>query len=188
MNEGAAVDYFDVLGMRRALWVSPEGVRARFQEVSREHHPDAAGGGGGYDDVVGAAAVLQDPAKRLPHWLELHGVAYDARSTPPSAWVADEFPRVAALVHDAQQAVAKREAAGSALGKAVASRAVVEVNDRIVGMLEQLRERGLELDAELRAMEDAGEADVGVVSRCAVDYGFLGKWISQLRSAMASLV
>ncbi|QQL45125.1 hypothetical protein [Sulfuriroseicoccus oceanibius] len=188
MREEPMVDHFKALGVSRSLWLAPEDVRTRFQSLSRERHPDAEGGGDGYAAVVDAAAVLQDPAKRLPHWLALHGVEYDARSTPPSAWVADEFSRVAALVHAANEAVAKRDAATSALGQAVANRAVVEANDQIVEMLDQLRQRGQALDVELQAMEEAGEADVDVVSRCAVDYGFLGKWIGQLRTAMASLV
>ena len=189
MDASSKVDYYAVLGLKRQLHLEADAVRERFQQLSREAHPDAGSGSEeAYANLVTADSVLRDRARRVIHWMELHGVVHDPRAVSPSAWVPDTFGAVAEVVKSAADLKEKHENVTSALGRAVLDREKVILTDRVGALLEELRGRAGTLDERLATLDSGEEVDIEEISRLAVDAGFLQRWIDQLRSTMAGLV
>ena len=189
MDSPSTVDYFAVLGLSRQLSLSADAVRERFQELSRSVHPDAEGGSEeAYATLVAGEAVLRDRARRMIHWMALHGVTHNPRAVEPSAWVSETFGIVAERVKVAAELVAKGEAATSALGRAVVDREKVMLADSVKDLLDGLRGRAVALDDRLTELDAGDEVDIDEISRLAVDAGFVQRWIDQLRSTVATLV
>lgn len=183
------VDYFTAFGFKRRLSLPADTVRERFQELSRALHPDTEGGSEeNYAALVAGDALLRDRARRIIHWMALHGVTHDPRALEPSPWVPDTFGAVAELVKSASEVVVKSEAATSALGRAVVDREKVMIADSVKELLDDLRGRAALLDDRLAELDSGDEVDIDEISRLAVDAGFVQRWIDQLRSTMATLV
>lgn len=189
MKDSPPVDHFAALGLERRLSLSADAVRERFQELSRAVHPDTGGGSEeDYAALVAGAGVLGDRARRIVHWMALHGVAHDPRAVEPSRWVSETFGEVAELVKSASELVARSEAVTSALGRAVVDREKVMLADSAKELLDELRGRVAMLDERLVELDAGEEVDIDEISRLAVDGGFVQRWIDQLRSTVATLV
>lgn len=189
MDNAPQLDHFAALGFKRRLSLSPDAVRERFQELSRGAHPDVEGGQEEtYAALVAGDAVLRDRARRIVHWMALHGVTHDPRSVEPSPWVPETFGAVADIVKSAAELVAKTETVTSALGRAVVDRGKVILADSVYELLDELRGRALTLDERLAELDSSDEVDIDEISRIAVDAGFVQRWIDQLRATVATLV
>lgn len=189
MDSPPKVDHFAALKLKRQLSLSADAVRERFQELSRTAHPDAESGSEEtYAALVAGDAVLRDRARRIIHWMELHGVTHDARAVEPSPWVPETFGSVAEMVKFATELAAKSEAATSTLGRAVVDREKVMLTDSVKDLLDGLRGRASALDDRLAELDSGEEVDIDEISRLAVDAGFVQRWIDQLRATIATLV
>ncbi len=183
------LDHFAALELKRQLSLSADAVRERFQELSRVAHPDAEGGSEErYAALVAGDAVLRDRARRIIHWMALHGVTHDPRAVEPSPWVPETFGAVAEMVKSASELVVKSEAATSALGRAVVDREKVMLTDSVKELLDELRGRATALDNRLAELDSGEEVEIDEISRLAVDAGFVQRWIDQLRTTVATLV
>ena len=69
---------YERLGVERGLVMEDEALRAAFDEVTGEVHPDAGGEREEFARVREAYDALRSPGRRLRHWLETAGVAWEA--------------------------------------------------------------------------------------------------------------
>lgn len=117
------LDYFTCLGLPRLLTIDPDGLEAKFYELSRMFHPDF------YQDksetertislgnsalLNAAYRTLKDPIRRAEYLLQLEaGSAKDIRTQPP----ADLFEEILELQDDLEafrSASSKPDASGLA--------------------------------------------------------------------------
>ncbi len=185
-------DHFSALGLPRRAELDPEEVRAAFQERSRTLHPDAGGDPEAFEAANRAAAVLAEPASRLRHLAELEfGAPPDPAGAVDAATMA-LFEPTASVLAEADALIARREAATSAVGRALLERGAAELAGPLLAAGGAVRGRRGEALARL-AEVDAALASGGrerareLIGELARALAFLGKWEAQIAARVAAL-
>ena len=178
----AGIDAFAELGLPRDPAVSLDQVREAFREAGKSRHPDAGGGAGDFARLQEAMAMLSDPGSRLRHWLELEGIEGGMRG-PLGGGLMDLFGSVGGLLQEADGLIRERQAAGSALAKALMEGRVQAVREKLEVMQDRL-EREMESRCAAFAAIARGESDGWLIAR---ELTFLGKWRAQLRERYGAL-
>lgn len=176
------MDAFACLGLERRLGLDDHTLSAAFREAGKRNHPDSGGSVEEFEKVEQAFRVLKDPASRLKHWLELEGIAGDLRGSVSSELMT-MFTELGDLLQRADALIREREAATSALAKAMLEGRTQELRDeleKIVGKLESMVAQRV---AGFPAIESAN-ADGWEVAR---ELTFLTKWEGQVRERYGSL-
>lgn len=176
------MDGFDCLGLERRLQIDDEMLSAAFREAGKQHHPDSGGSAEGFEKVEQAHRVLKDPALRLKHWLELEGVPGNLRGSVGSELMT-MFTSLGDLLQRADALIREREAASSALAKAMLEGRTQELRDELEEVVGKLEVMVAQRVTEFSAIE-SGKADGWEVAR---DLAFLSKWQGQVRERFASL-
>lgn len=179
-------DCFALLGVPRRPRVDAEELKAAYLRLSAEAHPDAAGGDAArFREIQEAHRVLRHPASRLRHLLEVQFGAVE--NLPPSA-DQEMFLRVGAVLQRARDARQRRDAARSALARAllVADESAVrrDLEEAVLGVEEALAEadsREAVLDANWPAVEPLE------LARLASDRVYLMRWKSELAEGLFRL-
>jgi curved DNA-binding protein CbpA len=105
-------DHFAELGLLRRAWIDAEEVKLRHHALMAESHPDKSGGDGGRASRLNEARrVLENPASRLRHLLELEFPGLQSVEKPQPDW--DLFSRTGELARFAREVASKRDAAAS---------------------------------------------------------------------------
>lgn len=177
------MDAFARLGLPRRPDLSEETLREAFREAGRSAHPDAGGGGDDFQAMQEAYQLLSRPSRRLKHWLELNGVPGDERGTL-GADLMDHFSRTGGVVQEADALIRKREAALSALAKAMLEGETQRVRARIDGAQSALKEA---VDAKVALFPSVGEGGAADAWQLVRDLAFLEKWQAQLRERFGKL-
>jgi curved DNA-binding protein CbpA len=173
------MDAFEMLGLPRRPWLETRDVRAAFQRLSRDLHPDAAGGDAGRFVALNAAqAALSHPGARLRL---LAGESSPGAGGASSLGDAELFMVVGAIVQKARALRTKSAGATSALSRALlaadASRMCGDIDagiGRIDAALGAAEER-------LRAMDEIWPAvSVADLLTLAAQFDRLLKWKSEL--------
>ncbi len=196
-------DFFALLGEPRRPWLDPERVKETFHRLSRTEHPDqqiaveAAAGAERHDGAFArlnqAQSVLRDPKARLRHLLELEHpeVKLSGPANVP-ATLADLFAPVHGLLRETDELLAKKNAAPSALAKALLARqewALRERAEERLAGLEGLQDAALE---ELRAFDAGWEGRApgdaaGSLHDFYQRFAYLSRWTEQLRERLFQL-
>ena len=187
-------DHFASLGFERRAALDAEAVKARFQELGRELHPDAQDGDSqAFSALNEAQAVLSRPSARLRHLIELlwgaEAVA-SLRGGAMSTEVMERFAEIGAVLARADSLIARKAKAQSALARALLAGEEMEVNQALMeagGTLMRLR-RGLE--ATFPSLDEkiaTGGGEHESVEACR-DLSFAEKWQAQLQERMAALI
>jgi curved DNA-binding protein CbpA len=175
-------DAFATLGIFRKLTWSEDDLRQAFRDAGKSAHPDAGGTGTGFQTLQEALATLSSPSRRLKHWLQLQEVPGDDRgSLGPD--LMDAFSQVGAVLQDADSLIRKREAAQSALAKAMLEGSAQVLRERIEASQSTLET----LVAPRVATFDALERGGGDPWQTVRDLAFLEKWQAQLRERYGRL-
>lgn len=184
---GLAEDSFAVLGLGRCLRLNENDLERRYDERCREAHPDAGGDRAEFQALQRAFAVLKSPGRRLRHWLELEGEAFDPRGEMDHEVMA-HFGDLSAALRHADEISRRQGDARSALTRSLAQREALAVQDEL-GRLRELtagliadcggRFEGFERRGASASREEAGETARTLL--------FLEKGDRQLRAAWAKL-
>jgi len=180
------VNPFEILGLEPRLALDRDALNQAFRDAGKLAHPDAGGSEEGFAQLQAAVNVLSSPARRLGAWLESKGVEVECRGSIGSEMM-DEFSRVGELSQKAETVIRKREAAQSALAKAILEsetqlcREELEVAmSRLEGLIEGI------------CSGFPGLEQSGCISDEAMqwhrDLTFLEKWRASLRALFARLL
>jgi curved DNA-binding protein CbpA len=86
-------DLFAVFEEPSRPWLEPEGLKAKYHQLTAIHHPDVAGGSGDFAEINRAYQILADPAARIRHLLELESPGAISRAQPvPEPAGGGDFP------------------------------------------------------------------------------------------------
>lgn len=176
------MDPFERLGLERRLAIAEDELREAFRAAGKREHPDAGGSGEGFPAVQEAFKVLSSPSRRLKAWMEAKGITGDERGAI-SPGLLDLFAKVGAALQKADDVTKRREAAQSALAKALLEHQVQLAREGLEAALEEVA-GAKEKEEESFARIEAGEGDPALVSR---DLAFLEKWQAELKSRFAGL-
>ncbi len=171
-------------------------ARVRFQEKSRELHPDSACGEADAFAVLNEAhATLSRPGTRLRHLmvLEFGSAAADAmKDGGMGEELLELFGRVGEVVVKADAFLARSAKAESALAKALLTSeerevqlALMNAGGEVGRFVKAAEERLPEIDALLADAREAALELAGVLYR---DLSFAEKWQGQLQERMGALI
>lgn len=185
-------DYFEVLGLPRGAVLDEEEVRSAFRECGKAAHPDAGGDVEVFELVNRAFAVLRDPGERLRHLAQLEfGVDPDPAGVIDAETMA-LFEMVGGALARADAYFAKRDAASSAIAKAVLApeevavqRDVMLAGGAVRAARQELVERFAAIDKDLLEARSRAES---AMAECFRALGFLGKWEAQIGERMVGLI
>jgi len=177
-------DHFQTLNLPREAALNPDTVKARFQELSRDLHPDA----GNNDDKAFAAlnaaqSCLSRASTRLKHLIELEtGEAPPSRNTM-SPGLMDLFSPVADILSKADHYIARKSRTTTALAKAMLSKDAPE-------LIQQLMLTGGEISAYRKNLdEQLTQAKVSSdLAPLAHEFSFIEKWQSQVQERMGNML
>lgn len=211
MNPGNAVgpDHFRILGVERRPWLDPEVLKARFLELSGEHHPDRHHGSGEagreeagqvYAGLNTAYQTLREPRARLVHLLELEAGMKPRDIQRIPAGTMDLFVEVGQLCRDVDGFLAERGKVTSPMLKVRLFREGMEWVERLKALQERIRAKEGELLEEVRGMNAAweGAPGVGEAGRAAAlplgrledvyrVLSYAGRWTGQIQERLVQL-
>ena len=183
-------DYFALLDQPRRPSLDEDELKQAFHERSRLLHPDARGdnaGGqvpsdGAFAQLNEAYQVLQDPKRRIQHLLALADRAAARQSSVPRD-IADLFPIVAGVTHEADALVQKMEAATTPLSRSLLKAQMLAVRTRVADTLQQLRTLYDSANTALERFGPAtayGEGEWAGLHELYLRFSYLTRWISEL--------
>lgn len=176
------MDPFARLGLEQRLTLSEAELREAFRAAGKSGHPDAGGSGDEFALLQDAFARLSSPARRLRCWLDAKGLSGDERGAISPALL-DLFGTVGSALQQADAAAKRREAALSALAKAMLEPAVQQAREALEAALAPVTAAIRSEEARFPDLE-AGRGDPW---RAARDLAFLEKWQAELKARFAGL-
>ena len=182
----AEVDHFATLGLGRSAALDDGLVRERFHELSRDAHPDTEGGDEeAFAAINEAQRVLRSPSARLKHLIELEFGDRPNSTGAMSEALMELFAEVGGALSLADEAIAKRRAATTAVAKALLAGAEMAAQQALMSAGGSLMARRREREAGL------GEIELGnreaLVTACH-ELSFLEKWQAQVQERLGELV
>lgn len=179
------MDAFQILELEPRLVISDEALRDAYREAGKRLHPDAGGGEGEFAGLREAFAILTSPSRRLRHWLEWRGTPGEVRGIISPAMM-DLFSEVGAVTQQAETIIRKRDAAKSALIRAMLeaeTQRCREAVEQTISKVETVIDHECSVFPEFETALDAEAA-----SRVARNLAFLEKWRAGLRACFSRLV
>jgi curved DNA-binding protein CbpA len=173
---------FTRLGLEQRLTLSEAELREAFRSAGKSGHPDAGGSGDDFALLQDAFTRLSSPSRRLRCWLEAKGLTGEERGAISPALL-DLFSIVGAALQQADAVTKRREAALSALAKAMLEPSVQQARESLEAALDQVSKALQTEEARFPELE-AGRGDPWLVAR---DLAFLEKWQAELKSRFAGL-
>jgi curved DNA-binding protein CbpA len=178
---------FATLGLEPRLVIADGEVQDAFREAGRQAHPDAGGSDECFASLREAFRIVSSPSQRLRHWQELHGQAVEIRGVIVPG-VMDLFTGLAATSQRAEALARRRDAARSALGRALLEPETQECRETIEQALVSVAAAIERECAAFPGYEAAPFAGAAAVSTTIRNLAFLEKWQDTLRAAFARLV
>lgn len=178
---------FQLLGLPARLTLADESVAEAYREAGRRLHPDAGGADGEFAALREAHAILSSPSRRLLHWLELRGGSAAMRGSI-AAELMDLFSEVGEVMRQAESVIRRREAAKSALGRALVENDTQSCREAVSRALERVEAGIGAIRSEFGRIEHTSAPDEAEVGRAARDLAFLEKWRAGLRACFGRLV
>ncbi len=194
-------DAFSLLGLPRRAWLTPDEIRAAFQQAAAASHPDAAADETDrmarterFQQLNEASALLTPVTSRLKHLLALeHPGFVPARAAMMDDALVSLFSTIGSAVQAAAAWTKLREAATTFLARAALAPQEMQVQETLEAAGAVLRAEQEKLDSTLRQL-DASRTDLPAAAPPAEALGalasraaFLGKWQAQLQAAWTSL-
>ena len=188
-------DHFAVLQQPRRAWLDPDQLKERYQELTFAHHPDRQSSGEQTDfsGVTEAYRILSNPRLRILHLLRLEtnaDISGGKLSTVPDE-LADLFMEAAGLVQEIDAHRQKQEQTASALGKSLLQAEKTQLNSQAEKTLERLEGRYGDALQDLHRIDETWSSDhstsISQLRALADVFGYLDRWISQLREKQFQL-
>ncbi|TAE78447.1 MAG: hypothetical protein EAZ65_05730 [Verrucomicrobia bacterium] len=173
---------FGQLGLTPTLTLSDADLREAFRTAGKSAHPDAGGNSDHFAVLQKAFTLLSSPSRRLRCWLEAKAISGEERGAI-SPELLDLFARVGQALQQADSVGKQREAALSALAKAMLEPATQQARETLEDSLEAV---ATAIDTETARFPEL-EAGHGDPWRVARDLAFLEKWQAELKARFAAL-
>lgn len=183
-------DAFALLGLPPRAALDESVLQDAWREAARAAHPDQPGGDASRAAELNAALdTLKSPVSRLKHLLDRQAVA--RRAVPLEAGLMNLFERLGPLLQRGQALLTKKQAAATALAKALLAREEMALREALETLGVEIAEAwsaleaGLpDLDARLAAGDSAAWTDL---QACQARLAYLDKWRRQLRELLLAL-
>ena len=176
-------DHFAELGMDRGAWIESEDVKTRHHQLMATCHPDKSHGDAARATRLNEARrILEKPATRLRHLLELEFPNFESREKPQPDW--DLFSRIGEAARLASQLAAAQASAASPLARAVAKTQASEAGRRLSTLRKELDLRAITLEQKTKSLS---LGDAQSLSNLAEEWAFLNRWQSVIHEALATL-
>ena len=176
-----------MLGLKPGLVISEGELQEKYREASKRLHPDAGGGEGNFTALQDALATLTSPSRRLKAWLESRGWPVETRGAIDPALL-DLFVEIGAITQKAEELIRKREAAGSALVRALLENETQSCREAVAAAIDKVGSAIAIRCDEFLTIESAAVTDAPAASALLRNLAFLEKWRTTLRSYYARLV
>lgn len=187
-------DAFSLLGLPRRAWLTPEEIRAAFQQAAAAAHPDAAANEADrvartehFQQLNEASALLTPVTSRLKHLLALEYPGFvPARAAMMDNELVSLFSTIGSAVHAAATWTRQRESATTFLAKARLAPEEMQVQETLEAAGALLRAEQEKLDETLRQLDaspTASRPPAEIIGALASRAAFLGKWQTQLQAA-----
>jgi curved DNA-binding protein CbpA len=190
------VDYFALLEQPRRLWLDPEQLKQKHQQLTLVLHPDrsVAEGtkteAGTFATINEAYRVLSDPKQRLGHLFSLEGHNPSATESLPNELI-DLFGKIGPFVQETDGLLEKLGRANSALAKSLLRPQLLNAQQRANELLDELQTLYRDALDELRRLDalwdKQGEQIVEDVTDLYRRFAYLGRWTERLREAQFQL-
>ena len=176
-------DHFTELDLARAAWIEAEEVKSQHHRLMTECHADKSTGDGDRATRLNEARrVLENPASRLRHLLELEFPNFESTQKPEPDW--DLFSRTGAAAKRATQAAATLNSATSPLARAVASIQAAETRKNLLALQDELTHKAAHLKEKTRSIP---LAEPQALSDLAEEWTYLNRWKSVIHEALSAL-
>lgn len=188
-------DAFALLGLPRQAALDAETVKAAYLERCRSAHPDQAGGDPRLSaDLNAAYELLSEPEGRLKHLLELEAgnQASTWATVPMDEPLMSLFSRLGAVLARLDAWAQKRDAAASALARALLAGEQMRLQENVEAVLADLDSLRRERSTRLQVIDHQRQHDPAAAIESAralrAQFAYLGKWTAQAREARLRLV
>jgi hypothetical protein len=176
-------DHFAELSLARAAWVEAEEVKSRHHLLMAECHPDKSQGDGNRATRLNLARrILEKPATRLRHILELEFPTFQSTRKPEPDW--DLFSRTGEAARLATQVAATVASATSPLARAVATKQAAETRKKLAALQEELTQKATDMEQKAKSLS---LTDPQTISNLAEEWTFLNRWQSVIHEALSTL-
>ena len=176
-------DHFAELGLPRAAWIDPKEVKSRHHQMMASSHPDKSQGDGDRATRLNEARrILEKPATRLRHLLELRFPGFQSNEKPQPDW--DLFSRTGEAARLAAQVASTQASATSPLARAVANKQAADVRRKLAALKEELSRHAETLEQKTKALPLTNPQ---ALSNLAEEWTFLNRWQSAIHEAAATL-
>ena len=176
-------DHFAELGLARAAWVESEEVKSRHHLLMAACHPDKSQGDANRATRLNVARrILEKPATRLRHILELEFPNFQSAQKPQPDW--DLFSRTGEAARLAKQVASAAASATSPLARAVAKKQAAETRKNLAALQEELAQRATDMERKTKSLS---LADPQAISNLAEEWTFLNRWQSVIHEALSTL-
>ncbi|MFL6515037.1 MAG: DnaJ domain-containing protein [Chthoniobacterales bacterium] len=189
-----ASDHFAVLGQPRRPWLDPEQLKQDYQRLTFALHPDRQSeppaDGSDFGAVTDAYRVLSNPKLRLQHLLALENEASDSQSGRVSTELAETFMQTAALIASVDDVLKRKQQAITTLASSLLMPEISKVKERVDSQVEALQHARANCMDELKRLDQRWENDSdkrAEARKLADRFGFLDRWIAQLREKQFAL-
>jgi curved DNA-binding protein CbpA len=173
------IDYFALLDQPRAPWLDLAALKEIFHQKTLKEHPDAAGVGSEnrFATLNEAYQVLQDPKRRLQHFLELEGAVPAQTSQAIPKQLEKIFLRIGEVNQRAKVLLEKVGGASTVLGRALLKPELIEVRKTIEDLRRRVRDFAEEANRELKEID---AKQIEAITELHLRFAYLGRWSAQL--------
>jgi curved DNA-binding protein CbpA len=185
------IDYFALLDQPHAPWLDPDQLKDAYHKKTLQAHPDAQTNRLGSDGTDASFAslneayqVLQDPKRRLHHFLSLQGCAPSSADQMVPKQLQDLFPTVGALTQRANLLLEKIQATSNALSRSLLKPQILKVQNETKEVREKIQNLSDASLAQLRQINTAWATNpaeqIEGLSNLYFAFAYLTRWSTQL--------
>ncbi len=185
-------DFFELLSLPPRAVLEDELLQQAYLNATRSAHPDQAGGDALLSANLNAALeALKSPVTRLKHLIDQHSqTAW--RAIPLDDGLMGLFEKLGPLLQQSAAFLARKQAATSALAKALLSSEEMRLRESLESLNEDIEVQWQQLEAELPACDARiAEADASVwpdLQALQARFAYLAKWRAQIRERLLGLM
>jgi hypothetical protein len=176
------MDAFAELGLPHSPALSREDIDARFDQRSRQRHPDAGGTTPDFTRLTQARFLLGSTARRLRHLLELEFPDEKLEGALPSQCI-DLFARIGPALQNGAAVRNKQRAVSSSLARALIAEEILAAREELESLAGLIDQRLTQLEAELSSWDHSAKS----LAAWAREAAFLEKWQAQVRAMLFEL-
>lgn len=184
-------DAFTLLGLPASAALDDAALQSAWLQAARAAHPDQEGGDTALAaELNQALETLKSPVTRLKHLLEHHSDT-PWRAVPLDAEMMRLFEKLGPLLQQSTALVRKKQAAASALAKALLAREEMQAREALEDLGAEIEQAWTSLESTLPSYDARlSTGDISTwpeIQATQAQLAYLEKWRTQLRAQLLSL-